>query len=166
MWGEDMFLYPFKKICFETDKSKEEIEQLLSIYKAPLCFEVLYAKEYFEGEVETDKFSLKYHAKNLSGRAGDVFFNPLFYGKVFYNNETIIKVRLEYKFLGWIYHLLLYGVYVLYGFYCILNNKNFISEFGCEFHLFAFIFALIDLLICNYCGNRFLKKFKEVLEIR
>lgn len=80
-----MFLYPFKKICFETDKSKEEIEQLLSIYKAPLCFEVLYSKEYFEGEVETDKFSLKYHAKNLSGRAGDVFFNPLFYGKVFYN---------------------------------------------------------------------------------
>ena len=33
-------------------------------------------------------------------------------------------------------------------------------------NLSTFIFALIDLLICNYCGNRFLKKFKEVLEIR
>lgn len=137
-----------------------------SIYKSPLCFEVLYAKEYFKGEVEKEKFNLKYYIKNLSGCAGDVFFNLLFYGKVFYNNETIIKVRLEYEFLGWMYHLLLNGVYVLYGFYCILNNKNFISEFGCEFHLFAFIFALIDLLICNYCGKRFLKKFKEVLEIR
>lgn len=83
MWGEDMFLYPFKKICFETDKSKEEIEQLLSIYKAPLCFEVLYAKEYFEGEVEIDKFSLKYHAKNLSGRAGDVFLTHCFMARFF-----------------------------------------------------------------------------------
>lgn len=29
--GGSMFLYPFKKICFETNKSKEEIEQLLSL---------------------------------------------------------------------------------------------------------------------------------------
>lgn len=126
----------------------------------------MYAKEYFKGEVGKENFNLKYHAKNLSGRVGDVFFNPLFCGKVFYNNKTIIKIRLGYELLGWAYHLLLYGVYVLYGFYCILNNKNFISEFDYEFHLFVFIFALIDLLICNYRGNKFMEKFKEVLDIK
>jgi len=26
MWGEDMVLHPLKKICFETDTSKEEVE--------------------------------------------------------------------------------------------------------------------------------------------
>lgn len=163
-----MFLYPFKKICFETDKSKEEIEQSLCIYKCPLCFKVLYAKEYFEGEVEKNKFSLKYNASDLgiSGRA-DEFYNPVFYGNVYYNNDkTIIKIRTGYEFLAVIYHLLFYGAYGLYWFYWLSDNKNFFAEFDYEFHFFVLVFALVDLLICNYCGNKFLKKFKEVLDIK
>lgn len=137
-----------------------------SIYKSPLCFEVLYAKEYFKGEVEKEKFNLKYYIKNLSGRPGDVFFYQLFCGKFFIIIKQLVKIRNGYEFLGWVYYLLLYVVYVLYGFYCIFNNKNFIIEFVYELHLRVLICVLIDLVICNYYEKKFLKNFKEVLEIK
>lgn len=147
-----MFLYPFKKICFETDKSKEEIEQLLLNISTG---------KYFTGVIIKGKFSLLCNSRLLTNRANE-FFNLVFYGKVYCkDNIAQVKFRIGYRIFGTIFHLCVYGAYLY-----ILVSENLLETLDYKFHFIMFIFCLIDFSLLNYVGNSFLKKFKEILEIR
>lgn len=145
-------MYPFKKICFETDKSKEEIEQLLLNISTG---------KYFTGEIIKGKFSLLCNSRLLTNRANE-FFNLVFYGKVYCkDNIAQVKFRIGYRIFGTIFHLYVYGAYLY-----ILVSENLLETLDYKFHFIMFIFCLIDFSLLNYVGNSFLKKFKEILEIR
>lgn len=150
-------MYPFKKICFETDKSKEEIEQLLLNISTG---------KYFTGVIIKGKFSLLCNSRLLTNRANE-FFNLVFYGKVYCkDNIAQVKFRIGYRIFGTIFHLYVYGAYLYYSFYPILVSENSLETLDYKFHFIMFIFCLIDFSLLNYVGNSFLKKFKEILEIR